>query len=1202
MYKLKKMEEKELYLKRLEMQGFKSFVDKTILDFNEGITAVVGPNGSGKSNISDAVKWVLGEQSPKTLRGSRMEDVIFAGTESRRPVGMAEVSLIMDNEDRVLNIDFSEVKITRRLYRSGDSEYLINNSQCRMKDIHLLFADTGIGKDGYSLIGQGRVDEILNSKSDERRNIFEDASGIMKYRMRKAESERKLNLTEQNLLRVNDIVNELAHQIKPLEKQAETAKKYLDFKYALRDIEVNVLVDGIDFAQERLEKIINDIDILTADKQNAENMLEDIKKENTDKTEKAKILSDMLQSARESIYSDEKKIEKLKSEIEVNKEKIKAAEDNKQRLILEKEQQKQKSSVYDIKISEMIEEIAVLKSTLEEHQKETERLQDEYNELLKENENKKQEVSKASDAILEIKLKQGKAQSSIESFNKQIELITDRKVSIDNELEVLESGSEIASGEIEAAEKERSAVEAKLEDTKQLFKNKTEALETAKQNEAKSTEKAAKISAKLQSDSARLKLIKEMEDDYEGYAFSVKKVLSLCTANPDFGKGICGAIAQIINVSAEYEIAIEVALAQAYQNIVTETEEDAKKAIEYLKKGRYGRATFLPLTAVNGRRFEFDTVKILEDAAGYLGIASDLVSFEDKYQKAVDSLLGRVAVFDNLDNALRCASRNKYAFMCVTLEGDILRTSGAITGGSAEKGKSSAGTLSRTREIPALEKSVSESQKQLKEINESIEEYKNSVKNLEREREILSGDVRTLEVTFSQWTAKCLAMREKQAGESIRRGKLVEELKVQVNSMLAARNGIEEALEAEKILEKELAEAEENLKMHDIKREHSEKLLEEANQNLIRQKVKDADLKVTLVKLEEDKTRYTEALSEGAEHLEYYNVQIKDCEDSVNAIEKANDSLDEEIKKVSEVKEANVVQLEKYEEMKSGLDKDLGGMLDKITEINEKITLYSDGLNKAEIKKVREESEINSNKNRLWEEYELVFSAAKELMGGKRVENYPEAAKKIKELKAQIKSLGPVNVNAVEEYESTMERYTFMSAQKQDMDEAKAKLQKVISELNAVMREQFMQQFKLIRENFKEVFIELFGGGKADIVLDETQDVLECGIEIQVQPPGKKLQNMMLLSGGERALTAIALLFGILKMHPSPFCLLDEIEAALDDANVYRLSDYLKKIKDDIQFIMITHRKGTMENACSLYGVTMEEKGISKVISLKMNQ
>ena len=539
--------------------------------------------------------------------------------------------------------------------------------------------------------------------------------------------------------------------------------------------------------------------------------------------------------------------------------------------------------------------------------------------------------------------------------------------------------------------------------------------------------------------------------------------------------------------------------------------------------------------------------------------------------------------------------------MCVTLEGDILRTSGAITGGSTEKGRASAGTLSRTREIPELEKSVSENKMLFAAMTKNIEDYRVSIKGIEIEREALLKDVRSLEIEFSQWTAKCTAMKDKQAGETARRGKLVDELKIQVNHMLEARNAIEKSEEEQKQLAEELLQAEENVRLTEIRRAHSEKLLEEANQKLIRQKVKEADLRAALQKAGEDLQRYELALSEGTEHMEYYDSQIRDCETAIRQIESYNEENDIAIAKISDEKQSDEEDLTKYEEMKRRLDEDLGGMLGKITEINEQITCFTDGLNKAEIKKVREESEINSNKNRLWEEYELAYSAAKELTGGKRTENYVEASKRIKELKALIKGLGAVNVNAVEEYENTKERYTFMYAQRQDMNEAKAKLQRVISDLNAVMRQQFTQQFKLIRENFKEVFRELFGGGKADIVLDETQDVLECGIEIQVQPPGKKLQNMLLLSGGERALTAIALLFGILKMHPSPFCLLDEIEAALDDANVYRLSDYLDKIKSDMQFIMITHRKGTMENACSLYGVTMEEKGISKVISLKMN-
>ncbi len=1190
-----------MYLKRLEMQGFKSFVDKTVLDFNKGITAVVGPNGSGKSNISDAVKWVLGEQSPKTLRGSRMEDVIFSGTENRRPVGMAEVSLVMDNEDRFLNIDFSEVKITRRLYRSGDSEYLINNAQCRMKDIHLLFADTGIGKDGYSLIGQGRVDEILNSKSEDRRNIFEDASGIMKYRMRKQESERKLNLTEQNLLRVGDIVSELAQQLKPLEKQAETAKKYLDYKYELRGIEVGVLVDGIDFAEERLKKIINDIEILTQDRTEAEKSLERIRRENSEKTEKAGLLSGLINASKEKSYALEKKIERLKSEIEINREKIKSAEENKNRLAAEQEQQKQKNGAYELRIEETERERSEAQKTLEAELAETEALQEEYRADFKASEEIRKEVSAASEAILEIKLQQGNARSAAESYQKQIEMITDRKNAIDEELAVLDSSTAIAAEEIEAAEENRQKTEESLEDAKQLYKNKTEALETAKSGEKKESERAAVLSARLQGDTARLKAIREMEADYEGYAYSVKKVLSLCKSNPDFGRGICGAVAQILRVPAEYETAIETALGQAYQNIVTETEEDAKKAIEYLKKGRYGRATFLPLTAVNGRPLDPETVRMLERAEGFLGTASGLVQFEGKYKKAVESLLGRTAVFDRLDHALLFAGRTRYAVMCVTLDGDILRTSGAITGGSTEKGRASAGTLSRTREIPELEKAVADNSALLIQIRKTLDSYQTSAQGIEKERDALMKEMRALEVSLSQWTAKCTAMRDRQAGETARRQRLVAELKLQISNMLDARRAIESAEEAQERLAGEQSRAEERLRLADLRREEAERLLEAKNQNLMERRVKEADLRARLQKAEEDRKRYERSLSEGKEQIEYCSLQIRDCEAAVRQLENSNTENEISIAGISDERQAEAETQRNYEEMKREIDAELGGMLGRITETSEQIARCTERLNQAEIKKVREESEINANKNRLWEEYELAYSSAKELTGGKRTENYTEASRRIKELKASIKALGAVNVNAVEEYESTKERHTFLSAQMGDLSEAKAKLQKVISDLNAVMRRQFSEQFRLIRDNFKEVFRQLFGGGKADIVLDETQDILECGIEIQAQPPGKKLQNMLLLSGGERALTAIALLFGILKMHPSPFCLLDEIEAALDDANVYRLSDYLRQIDGGTQFILITHRKGTMENAGSLYGVTMEEKGISKVISLKMD-
>ncbi len=1184
------------------MQGFKSFADKTVLDFDKGITAVVGPNGSGKSNISDAVKWVLGEQSPKTLRGSRMEDVIFSGTESRKPVGMAEVSLIVDNEDRRLNIDFGEVRITRRLYRSGDSEYLINNAQCRMKDIHLLFADTGIGKDGYSLIGQGRVDEILNSKSDDRRNIFEDASGIMKYRMRKQESERKLGLTEQNLMRVNDIVNELERQLKPLEKQAASAKKYLEYKYELRDIEVGVLTETIDRASEKLAAVRSDIEILQNDKRNAELSLEAVKNENAGKTDKASMLSDMISETRNRIFDIEKRTERFKGDIKINEEKIRSAENNKKRIYAEQEEQKNKNGAYALRIDEIAKEAEALSEKMTLLEDEAQRLREDHSRHTAESDDARREAASVSDKTVELKLLAGRAQNKADAGRAQAELISARKLSIDEELSVLESSSEVDTGAIEAAETEKKAAEERLEDSLQLLKNRSEELDTVKKKESMYSDIASSASAELQSAGARLTAIREMENDYEGYAFSVKKVLSLCRSNPEFGRGVCGAVAQLIRVPVKYETAIETALGQAYQNIITETEDDARKAIEYLKKGRYGRATFLPLTSVNVRYFDAETQRTLAGSDGFIGIASELAEYDRKYKKAVDSLLSRVAVFDSLDCALRCASGNRYAFMCVTLDGDILRTSGAITGGSAERGRQSAGTLSRTREIPELEKKMRDSQAACEEARKASESCAKRASELEAEKESLQREIHACELSLSQWSARHTALVEKRRGETERRDKLVAELKEQVNAMLAARRSVEEAEEEGRVLLAELEKADRSLKVSEKRRADAEKALDDANKALMAKTLEEADTKAALNKLRDDVSRYEREIKESDDRMKYYGIQLSDIDRETERINKENSEYAAKVASADSEREEAEKSLSGYESMKSALDAELGGMLGRITEISGQITRLTDNINKAEIRLVREESEINAGKNRLWEEYELTYAAAKELTGGAHIDDYAEASKRIKELRTAIKALGPVNVNAIEEFESTKERFTFMSAQKKDMDESKEKLKRVISDLNSVMRKQFKEQFVLIRENFKTVFRELFGGGKADIVLEEGEDVLECGIEIQAQPPGKKLQNMLLLSGGERALTAIALLFGILKMHPSPFCLLDEIEAALDDANVYRLSDYLSKIEKNIQFIMITHRKGTMENAESLYGVTMEEKGISKVISLKMSK
>lgn len=1182
------------------MQGFKSFVDRTVLEFDKGITAIVGPNGSGKSNISDAVKWVLGEQSPKTLRGSRMEDVIFAGTQNRKPVGMAEVSLIMDNEDHKLNIDYLEVKITRRLYRSGESEYLINGATCRLKDILMLFADTGIGRDGYSIIGQGRIDEVLNNRSEERRSIFEDASGIMKYRMRKVESERKLAATEQNLLRINDIVRELEIQIKPLAKQSEVARKYLSLKYELRDIEVGVLTQGIEHAEKRLSEILEQIDILTGDKAGAEAQLVQIQDENQEQTELSKKLDEQIASVRNEEFEHSKRIERLKNEIALNREKIASAKAACEQAARERESQlgRTVSGETEIKGYEeaLLEIAAALDSVLAKGQLAADRLI-EADGVLSETEKK---VEETREAILRKKLEAGERENAVTSLRQQIELVSSRKEELDTELRVLEESDSAGDGELLKAEKAAEAKNDEAIEAKQLFKNNAERLVTLRSQAESYANRISSLSGKMRECEAKVKLLKEMEEGFEGYARSVKEVLQMCKKNPVFGDGIYGAVAQLITVPGEYELAIETALGQSYQNIITESERETKAAIEYLKEHRYGRATFMPITAAAGRRLEEQLQKELRGIPGYLGIASDRVECEERFRKVVDSLLGRVAVFRTLDSALTAAKAHRYSFMCVTLEGDILRTSGAITGGGQERGQKPIGALSRTREIPQLEKVLDEAARETAELMAKLNEAKAEAAELEKSQDVQFEQVRALEKEASLLASTCAALRERHQARQTRRNQLLEDLKNQIRFVVDSNRSIEEIKEeAEKLAEEALA-AEAGLTEILSGQEAAKQARDEIQAELFRLKVEEADLSGRKEKAEGDIRRVQEEISSTTSRVSYYETQIQDGQEAILQLEADNKRIETQVAVSEQDAELARKRVASVTARKEEVDRSLGGMLTRITEINSHITRLNEEGGRLEIQRVRAENEINGNKNRLWEEYELTYTAAAEMAKTIVIEDYKAASKQIVELRSAIKALGPVNVNAVEEYEATVKRYEFMSAQSKDMNESRLKLQKVVNELTAVMRTQFMEQFEIIRRNFSQVFSELFGGGKADIVLAEGEDVLECGIDINVQPPGKKLQNMMLLSGGERALTAIALLFGILRMRPSPFCLLDEIEAALDDANVYRLSDYLDTVAKNTQFIMVTHRKGTMENAESLYGVTMEEKGVSKVVSLKI--
>ncbi len=1191
-----------MYLKRLEMQGFKSFVDKTVLEFSNGITAIVGPNGSGKSNISDAVKWVLGEQSPKTLRGSRMEDMIFAGTQSRRPTGMCEVSLVMDNEDHALNIDFIEVRITRRLYRSGESEYLINGAQCRLKDIVMLFADTGIGRDGYSLIGQGRIDEILSTKSEERRNIFEDASGIMKYRIRRNEAERKLAATEQNLLRINDIVGELESQIKPLEKQSEVARKYLALRYELRDIEVGVLSETISRAETELEGITAKAEIVNSDRAETEASLEALRQENESKLELSRQLDTLIAQLRNDRFEHEKRIERLTGEIAVNNEKIVRAKEENRRSDTDKAEQSGRIEAHKREIERLEAEIKELDVQIKQIEQRGGAQADLLNATDEKLAGAEKQIEELRTELVRLQLLQGEKNSQAQAAKTQIDLVTERKLSLDQELKAIQESDSAGEDELDSAEKEYEDASNAASDAKQEYQNNDGKLASIRTAIDEDNRKVTELTGKMQSLDAQCKLLKEMEEVYEGYARSVKEVLQMCKKNPAFGDGIYGAVAQLITVPREYEQAVETALGQSFQNIITRTEEETRDAINFLKEHRYGRATFMPLTAVTGKRLDEQLQRELRGLSGYLGIASDHVECEEMFRPVADSLLGRVAVFKTLDDAIAAAKRYKYGFMCVTLDGDILRTSGAITGGANERGAKTTGTLSRTREIPRLEKELDNASKQIEQIYSRLAENKSLAASLAETQKTRFEELRELERQVSLQNSRVTALKERAEGRRQRRIKLVDELKEQIVMVQSLNAQIALYGEEAGKTAQDIAEAEKRLTEASEAAQAVRSDRESVSNDLFAIKIEENRVETAKTKAKSDIDALKAEIETLTEKITGYDLTFKENLENIAALEKEIHDLETK-RAVSQLDAGTAAEkLESVEKRKSDTDQALGGMLTRITDINTRLANIEQEANRLEIQRVRCENEINNGRNRLWEEYELTLSAAKELSTGTVIENYKESAARIAELRSAIKALGPVNVNAVEEYESTIERYNFMSAQSKDMNDAKLKLRRVVDELTDVMQRQFSQQFEIIRTNFNQVFVELFGGGKADIVLSDGDGtgVLDCGIDINVQPPGKKLQNMLLLSGGERALTAIALLFAILRMRPSPFCLLDEIEAALDDANVYRLSDYLSGVSKNTQFIMVTHRKGTMEYAGSLYGVTMEEKGISRVVSLRM--
>lgn len=1187
-----------MYLKRLEIQGFKSFADKITLDYASGITAVVGPNGSGKSNIGDAIRWVLGEQSARTLRGSKMEDVIFAGTEHRKSVGFAEVSLTIDNSDNYLPVSYSEVTITRRVYRSGESEYYINKTSCRLKDIHELFLDTGIGRDGYSIIGQGRVDEILSTKSEDRRHIFEEASGIMKYKVRKQEAERKLDLTEQNLVRINDIIIELETQIEPLREQSEAAKKYLSLREGLKELEINVYMDSIDKFKEKMKEYEVQFKDIKDNIEAEERRLRSITTQNQQKTEMLKELEDKINDAKDKFYIIEANLEKSGANINLNKEKINGLEQNIKRLDEEVLEINSKTELLSKEEKSRQSKIEYLNKQYEDFSKKLEKYQLELDTVIATLSESERHIEMLKAGIMDKLDVQSDKRTQINNIKNHIDNLKKRQNSIGTEVYTLKL-------EKDKDNMKKEDLAESIRNTTILIKHsktKMEELSTEK-NELQGTlqnieKQHTAIKTDIQVKTSRHRLLKDMEKSMEGYSRSVKEIMHACQASSDFGSGIHGTVAQLLNVDKKYETAIEMTLGSALQNIVSSSEDDAKKAIDFLKRNKMGRATFLPITSVNGKRLDDNTLHRLESFQGFCGLASDIVSCNAKYNGIVLNLLGRVVVVENLDAGIAIARKFGYSFRIVTLEGDILSTSGSMSGGSSDH--RSSGILSRSREIVELEQTIEGLKKQDISLTAKTDEVRKMLAEIETEFSEENAKLRDNELIITR-DENHLSMIEDNINKTVAKiGMLIDE-KSQILKQEQETIEEQEKYEAElEAIEKDIVETKAIIAQHQDQFKADQSVRDGLHDDITDFKISVNSIQESLQSVNEHIDRINTDREAMKNSLDKKLAEKQKSNNEIITLKQEIEGLENVIKGLINEKTGKTFEIDRLVEEKRVLEEESSDFIDKLNSTNKTILLLQEEYNRIDIKNTKAEAEMKAIQDRMWDEYELTYTNALELK--KEIHSIPQAQKTINDYRAQIKMLGPVNVSAIDDYIKTKERFEFMSVQKNDMEQAKDKLHKIIYDMVQIMKKQFVEQFKLINENFGFVYRELFGGGRAELIISDMDNVLESGIEIEVQPPGKRLQNMMLLSGGERAFTAIALLFAILRLKPTPFCLLDEIEAALDDANVYRFGEYLKKFSQNTQFIMITHRKGTMEAANTMYGVTMQEHGISKVVSMKMGE
>ena len=1179
-----------MYLKSIEVHGFKSFANKIVFDFHKGITGIVGPNGSGKSNVADAVRWVLGEQSVKQLRGSSMQDVIFAGTENRKPLSYAYVAITLDNSDHQLAIDYEEVTVARRLYRSGESEYLINGSPCRLKEVSELFYDTGIGKEGYSIIGQGQIDRILSGKPEERRELFDEAAGIVKFKKRKATAQKKLENERDNLVRVNDILAELERQVGPLERQSEKAKTYLKKKSELKEYDVNMFLLESEQIRSQQKDVEDKFQIADAQLKESNADYEKIRTEYEQLGQSMAQMDEKINSIRENISNTSVMKEKLESQIQILTEQIHTAEMTDEHLQSrldaidqEKAQRSEQSATYIAEKEKLDEQLLEVQNRQNEAQEKLTAVQQEIARC-------NQGIENGQKELYELLNNKAGIQSKQQRFDTMLEQINIRKAELGKRLLDRKTQEADLNTVLSDYQKELEEVSLEIID----LKNKEEEL-TGKEKEWR--DKLRENGRKLEENQtafhkqqSRLESLKNIAERYDGYGNSIRKVMEQKASNP----GLLGVVSDLIQVEKKYETAIETALGGNIQNIVTEDESTAKKMIGFLKQNRLGRATFLPLTSVSAKGNPKN--ETLLDEEGVLGIANRLVKCDKKYDEVAAYLLGRVLVVDTIDHAIALAKKNHYSLHIVTLEGEYLSPGGSMTGGAF---KNSSNLLARKREIEELEQKVDSIRKELSELKNRREDIRTAIELNADELDQVKEELQ--QKYLVQNTAKMNVDRAKQQrneSEAVFTGLMGEKQQIeqQIEEIDNNKKQILDEIEYSKKREQEInEEANAFQKILEVQakleNEASQKLsniqLETAN---IKQKVEFAQVNIDRIngeveKFDAERADLLENAAQSKEDAKKKQQDIEEIKKTIAASGESHGKLEEELRESVAKKEQMSADYRGFFQKQEEISKRCNDLDKEIFRLN----------NQRE--KLKEAGEYQTNY--LWEEYELTPHAALELQND-IYDDLTALKKMVAEVKDEIRKLGDVNVNAIEEYKEVSERYQFLKGQHDDLVEAEQTLVGIIEDLDSGMRKQFSEKFAEIQKEFDASFKHLFGGGHGTLELVEDEDILECGIRIIAQPPGKKLQNMMQLSGGEKALTAIALLFAIQALKPSPFCLLDEIEAALDDSNVTRFASYLNKLTKNTQFIVITHRRGTMAAADRLYGITMQEKGVSTLVSVNL--